>query len=503
MSSAKEQPDSPVNDAPPSPASTAPAAADSPAIPDSQVSIIENPGFDYAEDHRVAELIEQDASPEVLAQAIQQQESPDAAVALESLPQEEAADVLEEMEMQAAADAIAEMSTPLAISVIEDLIEEDIGYAGRLLEAMAPDDATDLLQALPESDRHRLLEGMSAQRAWKLRELMHYDPQTAGGMMTTGHLAIRDHMTVEEATQLIRRSPVPEYAQHAYVLDKRGKLTGIISLRRLLISKPNDRISDLMNRSVDAIHPDLDREAVAKEFARYNYYALPVVDEEKRLLGIVTVDDVIDILRAEQTEDVQRMVGAGAHEAVYSSIGDKFKGRVPWLLVNLFTSSLAAMVVFQFSDLIGSLSILAVLMPVIANQAGNAGQQSLAVTLRGIVLDEVRPGRIKPLIRREMTVGLINGALAGVLVGAGVALFELYHRDASWQLGIVAMISMTMALTAGCLIGTSLPIMMKRWGFDPATASTIFLTMVTDTGSFFTFLGLAWLLQQWLMPVAA
>ncbi len=461
-------------------------------------TVIESPLKETAEDVRVAELIEQEAEPDVLAEAIEQQESADAAVTLESL-EGEASEVVEEMELQAAADAIAEMSTPLAVSVIEDLLLEDVTYAGRLLEAMAPDDATDLLQALPEGDRTRLLEKMSAQRAWNLRELMHYDPQSAGGMMTTGHLAVRDTMSVEEATRVIRRTPVPEYAQHAYVVDKRGTLTGIISLRRLLISRPNDAVGALMRRQVDAITPDIEREAVAKEFARYNYYALPVVDDQHRLLGIVTVDDVIDILRAEQTEDVQRMVGAGAHEAVYSSVVEKFRGRVPWLLVNLLTSSVAAFVVLQFDSLIGELAILAVLMPVIANQAGNAGQQALAVTLRGIVLDEVRPGRVWPLIRRELTVGLFNGALAGLLVGSGVAVFELLRGDASWRLGIVAAVAMTAALTVGCFVGTSLPILMRRLGADPATASTIFLTMVTDSGSFLTFLGMAALFQKWLI----
>ena len=194
------------------------------------------------------------------------------------------------------------------------------------------------------------------------------------------------------------------------------------------------------------------------------------------------------------------MVGAGKEEAVYSSAGEKLHGRFPWLFVNLITSSLAAVVVLQFQGLIGEIAILAVLMPVIANQAGNAGQQSLAVTLRGIVLDQIRPHRSLPLVLREGLVGAINGMIGGLVVGTVITVLGLFMGDVSWRLGLVAGIAMTFALAIGTLTGSSLPLLMRRLGFDPATASTIFLTMVTDSMSFFVFLGLAAVLQGWLIP---
>jgi magnesium transporter len=184
---------------------------------------------------------------------------------------------------------------------------------------------------------------------------------------------------------------------------------------------------------------------------------------------------------------------------VYSPLSEKIKSRFPWLLVNLCTSTVAAVVVLQFEDLITELAILAVLMPVIANQAGNAGQQSLAVTLRGIVLDQIRTGRVGPLILREAVVGLFNGIIGGVLVGIGLALFASTVDGASWRLGLVAAIAMSISLSLGCFVGSAMPILIRRFGLDPATGSTIFLTMTTDTMSFVTFLSLARILSKWLL----
>lgn len=465
-------------------------------------SSIEDPTLDSPEDRRVAALLSQEGVsidvPE-LALAVEAQEPADAAATLEALPESEAADVIEEMDERAAAEALAHMQTPLAVSVVEDLVDEDAVYAAKLVAFMAPDDAADLVQALPEEYAARLLGAMPPDRALRLRQLMKYDERSAGGMMTTDYLAVYAGMTVAQATERIRSTDAPEDTTHVFVTDAGYHLVGLLSLRRLLLGRPDERVQSIMDRDVDAIQPTLDREEVAQEFARYDYSILPVVDPQRRLLGVVTVDDVIDIIRAEETEDAQRMVGAGAEEAVYSSIGVKLKGRLPWLCVNLFTSSLAAMVVLNFEGLIAELAILAVLMPVIANQAGNAGQQSLAVTLRGIVLDEVRNARVPQILLRETAVGFINGTIAGILVGTVVAIFELVTGTASWRLGIVAALAMSGALTLGTFTGASLPLLMRRLGFDPATASTIFLTMVTDTASFVVFLGLASLLWRWLV----
>lgn len=474
-----------------------PADEESPV--EGEVVGVDDSGEKSPEDERVAELLAQTIDVPVLAEAVEQQEAADAADTLEYLEEDEAADVLEAMDEQAAAEALAEMEDPLAAMVVADLLDEQkADYAGLLLRRMAPDDAADLLQAIEDEQREQLYRAMPRAESAEFRRLVEYGEDTAAGLMTTEYLALRQDMTVGEATEVIRATTLPQEVHHLPVIDAEGRLVGIIGLRELLLAPTMWRVEELMNRSVKAIAAGLDQEQVAREFDRYDYFMVPVVGAGDRLLGIITVDDVIDIIREEQTEDVQKAVGAGAGEAVYSGLAEKFRGRLPWLLVNLFTSSVAAMIVLRFEPLVAELAILAVLMPVIANQAGNAGQQSLAVTLRGIVLGEVRRGRVLPLIMRESLIGLINGLLAGLLVCLAVTVLGILAGGPGVKLGVVAAFSMCVALTVGCLTGCSMPLLMHRLGRDPATASTIFLTMITDSFSFLAFLGTAWLLSDWL-----
>ena len=459
------------------------------------------------EDVRVEEILDRATIdlPE-LADAVGRQEAPDAADTLEQIGEEKAIEVIEEMETESAADALAHMHPSLAVSVLEDLVEEDPEYAGQLIEEMAPDDATDLLQNMTDASRDRLLGTLGKVEAVKFRRLLEYSEKSAGGMMTTDYLAVRDTMTVREATEAIRRAEaLGEDWLYVFVVDWRGRLQGRATMRALLLADPAQRVMEISERRVDAVKPDVEREDVAREFEKYDYLVLPVVDDEDRMLGVITVDDVIDAIRKEGTEKAQAMVGAGREEAVFSSVADKLRGRLPWLFVNLFTSSIAAIVVLQFDGLIGSIAILAVIMPVIANQAGNAGQQSLAVTLRGIVLDEVREGAAFSLVRREAVVGFVNGAICGIIVGAIIAAIESYANPGSgmWRLGVIVAIAMTAALLVGTIVGSSLPLVVRRFGADPATASTIFLTMATDSTSFLVFLGLASALSGWIGIAAA
>ena len=461
--------------------------------------VIEDPPALSDEDRLVAEMLEHTIDVPILATAVEAQEAADAADTLEALEESDAAEVLGRMDIESAAEALAEMVRPLGISVMSDLLMENEQYAAELLEAMAPDDATDFLRQIDEPTQQSIFSSIAAPRAALLRELLGYDEESAGGMMTTDFLAVREDMTVAEATEAIRRSQIDDDTQFAFVTDWNGHLRGIIGLRRLLLASSAEQIFEICDHEVAAIDPHLDREAVAMEFEKYDFLVLPVVDKTNRLLGVVEVDDVIEIIRAESAEDAQRMVGAGAEEAVYSSAAEKLKGRFPWLFVNLITSSIAAIIVLQFEGLIAEIAILAVLMPVIANQAGNAGQQSLAVTLRGIVLDQVLPKHAFALIMREGLVGAINGLIGGLIVGLVIAIIGLVTGTADWRLGVIAGTAMTAALAIGTFAGSALPILMKRLGIDPATASTIFLTMITDSMSFFVFLGLAALLQSWLL----
>ncbi|MCH2160808.1 MAG: magnesium transporter [Phycisphaerales bacterium] len=470
---------------------------------DSELPVIENPTMTSPEDDHVAALLEHSLDVSILASAVEAQEAPDAADTLESLDEGDAAQVLEEMDLDSAAEALSHMLPPLASSVLDDLVEENPQLCARLLESMPADDAADLLQDFDSEICEGLLSKMSAGTRDVLRQLLAYDQESAGGIMTPEVLRVLETMTVNEAVDAIREAEIEDDTQYVFVIDAEDRLSGILGLRRLVLADPTERISEICDREVDAIPPDLDREEVAREFEKYEYLVLPVIDAERHLLGVVTVDDVIDSIRAEGTEDAQKMVGAGREEFVFSPTFEKLKSRAPWLLVNLVTSSVAAIVVLQFENLIAEIAILAVLMPVIANQSGNAGQQSLAVTLRGIVLDQVRPALAGRIIFREGLVGLINGCLAGLLVGLVVSVVQVSTGAGTWRLGAVLAISMACSLTIGTLTGAGLPLLMRRFGVDPATASTIFLTMVTDSMSFFVFLGLASAMSNWLMVVPA
>ena len=458
--------------------------------PDQQARRIEDAAQVSPEDQHVAQLLAQTIDVPVLAEAVAQQEAADAADTLESLEEEEAADILGLLDEQVAADALAEMQYPLAVGVIEDLLDEgSMELAGRLLDLMAPDDAADLLQNLDKERQEELYKAMPPAEAVALRRLAGYAEDTAAGMMTTEFTALRDDMTVGQATEAIRAADIPEQVHFLPVVDRRRCLTGMIGLRSLLLSPASRPIADLMLREVRAVRANMDREAVAMEFDRYDFFVMPVIDKADRLLGIVTVDDVIDIIRAEHTEDVQKTVGAGGEEAVYSQLGDKFRGRFPWLAVSLALTCLAASAIVFAEDLIQQYPIVAFLMPVIAALVGNAGHQALAVTLRGLVLDEVRPGRVGPLVAREATVGLVQGALLGVMIFLVIYCLGLLGR-ADWRVGVVAAVALPAAMAVGTLAGSGIPLAMKRLGHDPAQSSAILLIFLTDLVSFSTLLAL-------------
>lgn len=445
----------------------------------------------------IAALVQADATPEQIASVVETLPPADAADTLEAIESDASLRVLDAMEDEQAAHALAEMERPLAAEILQHDLE--VAEAARYLLLMDSDDAADLVQALPKDRASALLRAMPRGEAAELGRLCLYDPESAGGIMTTDFLRLRAGGSVGDAREQIRRNPEDLEYLHLYCVSDEGALLGAVTIKSLLLAKSGQALDDIMEREVVVLRPDQDREEVARIFDRYDYLALPVVDDDRRLLGLVTIDDVLDIIRAENTEDAYKQVGAGPREAVYSPLREKIRSRMPWLTLNLLTGSLGAMVISRFEPLIAQVAFLAVLMPMIANQAGNAGQQSLAVTLRGLVLGEVRRERVSPLLIREVTLGIVSGAIAGATLGVIVALLALAGLiSAPWEIGLLVAIAMIGALGVGCFVGAGIPLLMQRLGFDPATASTIFLTMLTDAGSFLAFLGLASLGQHWL-----
>ncbi len=449
------------------------------------------------EDERVADLMAHTIDVSALATAVTKQKAADAADTLEDLDDVEAVEVIELMEDQAAADALAEMEVPLAVTIIEDLSEDDLTqYASTLLSLLAPDDAVSIIRGLGDEFVEPLFVSMDVVSARKLRNLCDYEEESAAGIMTTDFVSLSEDLTITEVVEVLRERELPEHVQDLPVVNKQDELVGVVSLHALLIGMSAATVAETMEQKVVAVHSYTDREQVAREFERYGYEMLPVIDASNRLLGIITVDDVIDIIEEEQTEDVQKTVGAGAGEAVYSGIGEKLKGRMPWLIVSAVMMLPATYIVLGFESMIKEVALLAVFMPLIAALAGNAGHQALAVTLRGIVLDEVRPDRIFPLMRRELTVGL----LTGVTIGSAVAVLLWIFSDGelATRLGIIFACAMVVSMGVGTFTGAAIPLVMKRVGADPAQASAIFLIMITDAVAFSTLLGFAWTTLQWM-----
>jgi magnesium transporter len=446
----------------------------------------------------IERLLEREAEMRELVPHIAEQEPADAADVIERLEPGQRSEVIHLLEDKAAAGALSEIESPFATAILLGL---DAAEQAAIVAQMEPDDAADLLQNLDEPDRRAILDRLEPRPAAILGKLVLHDPETAGGIMTTDIAVVRAQMRIGQAIDFLKRHPFLDEQHDVFVVDDQKRLVGTITQRTLLVTDDRERVADHMDEDFDAVGPEIDREEVAHIFARYDLLTLPVVDAHQRILGMITIDDVLDILQAEATEDALKQVGAGEEEAVYSSIATKIRGRSPWLLANLLFAQAGSVVLILYADLIEAIPLVAILYPIIANQSGNSGHQSMAITLRGIVLGEIRPERVWPLIRRELAFGLATGLGIGLVFGVGASLLgplllpgQAPGGTTWWAIGLVSGLAMALALAVSCMVGVGVPMVMKRLGFDPATASSIFVTMLTDALSYATFLTLVFVL---------
>lgn len=424
-----------------------------------------------------------------VAQRIEDIRAADGATVMEHLEPAQAADVAEYLDPNTAGDILAEMDPAGAAQIITDM---EVPEAGMVLGAMDPDDRVDILEHIPQPLHDQLIQEMDAPDAAEVRRLEQYPPDTAGGIMTTQVTSLPEDLTVEQAIAELRRlNEELEQMFYVYVVDRRGHLIGVLSMRDLILANPAQRLVQIMRPEVATVPATMDQEEVARLMRKYNYLAMPVVDERHRLLGMITVDDVVDVIADEATEDVQKMAGAGAEERLTSPWDFSFRKRVWWLEVNLATAFLAAGVVGIFEGTIQKLAVLAVYMPVVAGMGGNASAQAMAVAIRGIALGEVDRKLLGKLLYREFLVGL----LTGLVIGLTTAIIAwIFHRDHGAVLGIVVGVALVINHVMACISGVGIPFVMKGLGFDPAQSATIFATTVTDVVGFFSLLGLAYLL---------
>ena len=406
-----------------------------------------------------------------------------AADILEALDEEDAADLLQDLDADDAADVLDEMRAPAAADVIEEM---STTAAAELIAEMEPDQAVDLLAALEDSElREEVITALDPDVRLAINRLISYPPDSAGGLMTTDYAALQLGVTSGEAIEALRRlhDEIGSNLTYVYVVDLRGKLAGVVPFRELVFARPHTGLDEVMLADPVAVTVDTDREIVAELIQRYHLISLPVTDLQEHLVGIVKVDEAMEAAQTEATEDIAQMVGAGAEETVYTEVSVSVRRRIPWIALNLVIGLLLAELIGVFEGLIEEKAVLASFMPMIALLGGNSGAQSLAVVIRAMAVGSLPPGRATRAVRREAAIGLINGVVIATLSGL---LGGIVAGDAG--IGLVIGIAVFANLVAAGIVGASIPIILRRMGQDPALASNIFLTTVTDIVGFGGFL---------------
>jgi magnesium transporter len=327
-----------------------------------------------------------------------------------------------------------------------------------------------------------------------VENLLEYDEQTAGRIMNPYVFALNEDMTVGEAITELQSNRDVEMVFYLYVVDERKHLVGVVSLRRLLLVSPETPLKRIMTADLITARVDMDQEEVARQVAAYNLLAIPVVDQENKLVGIITVDDVIDVIKDEATEDIYRLAGVAGDERAFTPAWESLRKRLPWLGINLATAFLAASVVALFEGTISRITALAVFMPIVAGMGGNAATQTLTVIVRGIALGELTWSNSRKALVKEVGVGIGNGITLG-LVAAAVVWITRGNPVLGMVLGAAMIINMFVAATAGTLI----PLGLRAANVDPALASSVFITTLTDVFGFFSFLGLATVFASYLV----
>lgn len=359
---------------------------------------------------------------------------------------------------------------------------------------METDDLTYLLSEIPEEKAEHILNAIDYEDSTKIRSQLQYEENTAGRLMSADFMAVREHETVRKGIYNLRKNYKKEHKFYIlYVINSRDLVTGYVSLKDLFFSNPKAKIYEIMNTDLKTVSYDMDQEEVARFFQKYDYVSVAVVDPDGHMLGRITVDDVLDIVEEEASEDILRMAGLSEDEKINTPIWETVKSRIPWLHVNLLTAVLASWVVTYFEATIDRVVVLASLMPIVAGMGGNAGTQAITIVVRNIAIGELAERQWRQAISREVVIGLLNGVILGVVTASFVFLFKQ-----NLALSIVIGSAMLINLIVAGLVGSGIPILLKYLGIDPAIASSIFVTTFTDIFGFFCFLGLATLFINYL-----
>lgn len=363
----------------------------------------------------------------------------------------------------------------------------DIDAILDIFQHMSSDDITDIVGALSVRKRKDILNLMTKSESEEISQLLSYDPETAGGLMTTEYIALRGSLSAIQALQKLKEiAPSTEVIDTLFVTDYTHRLLGTVDLRNLFAADANERLSEIMEPNPISVVTDTDQEEVSLIVSKYDLQVMPVTNRRGALLGIITIDDIIDVLIDEHTEDMLMMSGVSKDERLDSSIWSSVTKRVPWLIVNLATAFLSSMIVAQFESTIAKVAVLAAIMPIIAGLGGSAGSQTLSVVIRSLAMGELRLRDSHPIIKKQIAVGLINGVSIGTI--AAVFVYVILHN---WALSLIVFAAMLGNQLIANIIGFIVPVVLAKLNMDPALASSMFVTTTTDIVGFFLLLGLA------------
>lgn len=415
----------------------------------------------------------------------------DIAELINNLEEEDRLHLFSLLEVDKASDVILELSDTSREQLIEDLSNEQLTD---IIEEMDSDDAADIIAELSDDQAKAVLDAIEPDESEEVKELLKYPADSAGGIMQSELVSVRRQATINDAFQAVAGAKDDiENIYNIFVVDDDDRLIGTVPLQSLITTKRFTPVVDLIEKDILSVPVEMDQEEVARLFRKYDLVSVPVIDGEKRLLGRITIDDIMDTVEEETSEDIYRIAGLGEDDSVFNNPLESVKKRLPWLYLNLMTALASVLVIGFFEDTIKLMVSLVFFMPVVAGLGGNAGGQTLALIVRGMALGEITFENAKRALVRQVTVGIANGIAVGVVIGL-----------ISWVwkglpiLGLILGLAMIVSIFAGTFVGALIPMALKRFRLDPALGSQIFLTAFTDAFGFLSFLGLATIFLKFL-----
>ena len=427
-------------------------------------------------------------SPENAVALAEELHAVDLADLIFGLSDEQAVQLVSALADVQAAAAFDAMDHERRVQLFEKL---ERSFAARVADHMSADERADLFKSLPDEARADLLARMPNDASLDVRELLRYPPSSAGGLMTTDYVAIDNRLTVERAIEQVRATAAEmETIYEAYAVDPNGTLLGVVSLRDLVLARAGQPIAAIMNADVISVPPEMDQEDVAHLFEHYDMLALPVVDSARKMLGIVTVDDVVTVLKQEQGEDIQKMGAVAATDEAYfkTEFWTLVKKRAGWLIAIFMGEILTASVLEHYEAARRAFQAIEVFVPLIISSGGNTGSQASSLVIRGLALEEFSPGDAPKILWRELRMGLVLGLILGTI---GVLRATLVGHSGSHGMAAAVGMSLVACVTFGSVVGSGLPLLMKRLGLDPAVSSGPFIASLVDVLGIVIYLNIA------------